>query len=88
LNAVPNVLGLPNILLAHFPLQDHIIPQIKKDDDNTQAVIIHEEAAKPFFSWPFGGQTAPDSSENKEIQTTSQQSTATEEPLTQAVRIQ
>ena len=35
-------------------MQDHIIPQTKKDDD-TQAVTVNEEAAKPFFIWPFGG---------------------------------
>ena len=49
-------------MLAHFTIaiQDHIIPQTKKDDD-IQAVIVNEEAAKPFFSWPFG---ASDSSKN------------------------
>ena len=72
-------------MLAHFTIaiQDHIIPQTKKDDD-IQAVIVNEEAAKPFFSWPFG---ASDSSKNKERETTLQLATATKaEPLTQMVR--
>ena len=75
-------------MLAHFTItiQDHIIPQTKKDDD-IQAVIaiVNEEVAKPFFSWPFGGgQTASDSSKNKERE---QLAAATKaKPVTQTVR--
>ena len=61
-------------------MQDDIIPLTKKDDD-TQAATIHEEAAKPFFIWPFGGKTAP---KNKEKES-SQQVTTTKEPLMQTV---
>ena len=67
------------MLLAHYIMQDHIILQTKKDDD-TEAVIVHEEAAKPFFAWPFGGQTAPDGRKNEERETP-QKVTATMEPL-------
>ena len=62
--------------------QDDIIPQTEKDDD-TQAVTVHEEAAKPFFIWPFGDQTA---SKNKE-KGSLQQATTTKEPLMQTVRL-
>ena len=49
--------------------------------------IVNEEVAKPFFSWPFGGgQTASDSSKNKERETTLQLATATKaEPIMQTV---
>ena len=54
-------------------MQDHIIPQTKKDDD-TQAV----ETAKPLFiiSWPFSGHTKERSQ------------AATKEPSMQTVKIQ
>ena len=69
-----------------FIMQDDIIPQTKKDDDTAEAVIVHEEATKPFFAWPFGGQAAaPDGRKNEERET-AQKVTATMESLMQTVR--
>ena len=73
--------------MAHFIImQDNIIPQTKREDD-TEAVIVHEEATKPFFAWPFGGQTAPDGRKNDKREP-AQKVTATMESLMQTVRIQ